>query len=664
MRKIRKLMAVICILSIFSFVTPAFAADNTNRVYFFNVAADGVAASDCILIKSGSHYGLIDSGHRSNSKIQDSNGMVYDVYEGQGLSCSRLYKNGKDIAYFMDRYLGVKHLDFIIGTHAHSDHIGGVPEIADYTMSNGRHLVDDKTVYFYKEYRHVNATNDDIAYSGGRSWHNQAFAYQAKTKMKNRNAKLLDLANGLVIGKNEFAPDTARVMNALNTSNLRAVQYFTGNASDYFDDYFEFKMGTLDIKLFNLYSHNTSRDDNVNSICALVSDGKLNFVSTGDINVQYYAEQKIAKAMASVMTGSKRADLYKAAHHGNAGSNAFETMQTLKPHYMVATRVNYLTGGKYWPSTLTPVYEYCRNTYGTSLYEVGASDHALVATFNGNNFAFNNLYYTTMNSASKCLGNGIGPQTYEATYYNFYGNNKDDDILTTYYYQNGHLTPWLNVRNRWYALSYEGARTRTLVKRSANLPNGSYVKGGKKIEGIYYAFDGNGALMYGNGWKKGGDNQWYYLVGDHACGGWKKIRGDWYLFNWSNGSMITGWGFTGGKAYYFNGDGTMVTGWRKIGNKWFYFDGSGALQKGGKKIRGEEYLFKYANGEMITGWYHSGNGNWYYYGGANDGAMRTGWQKINGYWYYFNGSGSMRTASIRWRGKTYYFYSNGVCRNP
>lgn len=46
-------------------------------------------------------------------------------------------------------------------------------------------------------------------------------------------------------------------------------------------------------------------------------------------------------------------------------------------------------------------------------------------------------------------------------------------------------------------------------------------------------------------------------------------------------------------------------------------------------------------------------------GDEGDGAMKTGWQKIDGKWYYFNSEGSMQTGWIKDKDKDYCLYSNG-----
>ena len=69
------------------------------RVHFIDVGQ-----ADCILIENGSGAVMIDAGKQDDSpKIE---------------------------AYLMER--GIKRLDYVIGTHAHNDHMGGMDEIIEY----------------------------------------------------------------------------------------------------------------------------------------------------------------------------------------------------------------------------------------------------------------------------------------------------------------------------------------------------------------------------------------------------------------------------------------------------------------------------------------------------------------------------------------------------
>ena len=161
--------------------------------------------ADSILIEQNGRYGLIDAS-RPYSKADD-------VVESAG-------KRGEDspdrsaqaVVNYLN-HLEVSHLDFILATHAHSDHIGGMPQIA-------YHFVDKNTIYLYKQYRE---TRED----------NEAYFNAAYNSMKTKGAQLIDLT----------------------------------------DEEYEFDFGDLHFELINTNIHKkeTKNGENQNSIGAIVT---------------------------------------------------------------------------------------------------------------------------------------------------------------------------------------------------------------------------------------------------------------------------------------------------------------------------------------------------------------------------------------------------------
>ena len=121
-----------------------------------------------------------------------------------------------------------------------------------------------------------------------------------------------------------------------------------------------------------------------------------------------------------------------------------------------------------------------------------------------------------------------------------------------------------------------------------------------------------------------------------------------------------GWEQRGGKWVYRKADGSLVTGWMKQGGKWFYLSESGVMQSGWLQDGGSWYYMS-GDGVMQTGWVNDG-GTTYYMSGS--GEMVTGWKQIGGKWYYFETSGVMVTGTRKIGSKTYKFNSSGVCLNP
>ena len=71
--------------------------------------------------------------------------------------------------------MGITHLDFVLATHAHTDHIGGMSQIA-------YHFVDKRTKFIYKKYR-KNKENNEVLFN---------YVYNS---MKKKGAQLIDVTN-------------------------------------------------------------------------------------------------------------------------------------------------------------------------------------------------------------------------------------------------------------------------------------------------------------------------------------------------------------------------------------------------------------------------------------------------------------------------------------
>lgn len=108
--------------------------------------------------------------------------------------------------------------------------------------------------------------------------------------------------------------------------------------------------------------------------------------------------------------------------------------------------------------------------------------------------------------------------------------------------------------------------------------------------------------------------------------------------------------------YLKDANGKVITGagWHKLGDKWYYTNNVGELFKDLKDINGSKYYLDPTNGVMRYSWQTISN-NKYYFGGANDGAMKKGWQKIGAAWYYLDpNTGILKDSWQTINGKTYY----------
>lgn len=177
----------------------------------------------------------------------------------------------------------------------------------------------------------------------------------------------------------------------------------------------------------------------------------------------------------------------------------------------------------------------------------------------------------------------------------------------------------------------------------------------------FYYLDGVPQIQR-TGWQMV-DGAWRYFEGDGSLAmGWRQVGSKNYYLRWSDGSMATGWHHEGDKHYYLQSDGSLYVGkgWTKFGNRWFYYaDASGAVKVGWLREKGKWYYLSPDDGAMATGWAKA-DGAWYYLDGS--GAMRTGWLKDKGKWYYLTGSGAMATGERVIGGVSYSFDDSGALR--
>ena len=98
------------------------SASSGNRIHFINTK--GASGSDAILLESNGHYALIDMGE--DYDFPDGTDSRYPYRMGISNLNSQVLE---DRLFRHLNRLGIKKFDFILGTHVHSDHIGGADEV-------------------------------------------------------------------------------------------------------------------------------------------------------------------------------------------------------------------------------------------------------------------------------------------------------------------------------------------------------------------------------------------------------------------------------------------------------------------------------------------------------------------------------------------------------
>ena len=550
------------------------------------------AGTDAIVLESNGRFGIVDSGE--DSDYPDGSDPRYPlrpgIVKGSGVEDAV-------VAYLKNLGVNSGNLEFYLGTHPHSDHIGSADEIIREFRPQRVYLAEYQDSFISDE---------------ARLWDNQYVYDRAIAAAKETGAILiqnLDPNAPVEPAPNpvEAQSDLTAVGDAPQADVLDAegvMERFGVDPTDQDDPYNSellpeegiavtrsvdpnlihehapdpsttgspfFTLGDMNIEIVNYgddYKFNPVPDANYFSWGVKVKAGGSTAFLAGDINNYDGDENRLSGMIGHV-------DLLKLAHHGLSGSNTPSYLTALSPTYAVQTG-----NSSNLPEYATKTLDRLGVRYFTAPEASANGYGAVVATF-----ARDGLHLNVMKDA--------------ATYHAF---NHDPRLV----------------------LYYQGLK--------------QAYQGWKKLGGSWYWF-ANSAAATQNSWIKQGGT-WYWLT--------------------DSGAMATGWAKAAdGKWYYFDGSGAMQTGWAKVGGTWYYLSGSGAMQTGWLSKGGSWYWLDPESGAMATGWEKASDGKWYYFEGS--GAMRSGgWMKQGGTWYYLNGSGAMHTGWLDLDGKRYYLGESGA----
>ena len=550
------------------------------------------AGTDAIVLESNGRFGIVDSGE--DSDYPDGSDPRYPlrpgIVKGSGVEDAV-------VAYLKNLGVNSGNLEFYLGTHPHSDHIGSADEIIREFRPQRVYLAEYQDSFISDE---------------ARLWDNQYVYDRAIAAAKETGAILiqnLDPNAPVEPAPNpvEAQSDLTAVGDAPQADVLDAegvMERFGVDPTDQDDPYNSellpeegiavtrsvdpnlihehapdpsttgspfFTLGDMNIEIVNYgddYKFNPVPDANYFSWGVKVKAGGSTAFLAGDINNYDGDEDRLSGMIGHV-------DLLKLAHHGLSGSNTPSYLTALSPTYAVQTG-----NSSNLPEYATKTLDRLGVRYFTAPEASANGYGAVVATF-----ARDGLHLNVMKDA--------------ATYHAF---NHDPRLV----------------------LYYQGLK--------------QAYQGWKKLGGSWYWF-ANSAAATQNSWIKQGGT-WYWLT--------------------DSGAMATGWAKAAdGKWCYFDGSGAMQTGWAKVGGAWYYLSGSGAMQTGWLSKGGSWYWLDPESGRMATGWAKASDGKWYYFEGS--GAMRSGgWMKQGGTWYYLNGSGAMHTGWLDLDGKRYYLGESGA----
>ena len=601
-------------------------AGSGNRIHFINTKAK--SGSDAILLESNGHYALIDMGE--DYDFPDGSDPRYPSRWGISM---RNYQVLEDrLIRHLDQ-IGVKKLDFIIGTHVHSDHIGGADEILN------RYQVGK---FYLKKY------SDDRITANWGLWDN-LFNYD----------------------------------NALRAAQKRGVTLIQNIT----DEDSHFKLGDMDIQLYNYKNEYDAdgnlkkvRDDNSNSIVSVVTVAGKRIYLGGDLDNAEGAEDKLGPVIGKV-------DMMKWNHHYDATiSNTINFLENLSPKMIIQTTggdINVASTREYLQKKNIQVLHAASQTQDATVFDISDKGFANVSNTFPDIPVVDEKWYQEDGYWKYRLSDGemaigwkeIGGATY---FFNGKGqmqagrwlhlnddwgeNAKGNDY---YLNQNGKMQTggWFKLDNSWYYIQSNGARRFSELseiggKKYLFAADGKMLTGHQVFNGKKMFFSESGVLQISgkpSTWQKI-DSAWYFYDEDGLkTVGKKNINGSTYYFN-QEGVMQTGWAFVDGHWNYFASSGAMKTGWIKDQDTWYYLDKDGIMLTGKQDINGVRYYLN-ASGAMQTGWKWLEN-HWYYY--ANSGAMKTGWIKDNEKWYYLNQDGIMQIGKQEINGTRYYLNTSGA----
>ncbi|MCG4743520.1 MBL fold metallo-hydrolase [Eggerthella lenta] len=594
------------------------------------------AGTDAIVLESNGRFGIVDSGE--DSDYPDGSDPRYPlrpgIVKGSGVEDAV-------VAYLKNLGVNSGNLEFYLGTHPHSDHIGSADEIIREFRPQRVYLAEYQDSFISDE---------------ARLWDNQYVYDRAIAAAKETGAILiqnLDPNAPVEPAPNpvEAQSDLTAVGDAPQADVLDAegvMERFGVDPTDQDDPYNSellpeegiavtrsvdpnlihehapdpsttgspfFTLGDMNIEIVNYgddYKFNPVPDANYFSWGVKVKAGGSTAFLAGDINNYDGDEDRLSGMIGHV-------DLLKLAHHGLSGSNTPSYLTALSPTYAVQTG-----NSSNLPEYATKTLDRLGVRYFTAPEASANGYGAVVATF-----ARDGLHLNVMEDA--------------ATYHAF---NHDPRLVLYYQGLKQAYQGWKKLGGSWYWFANSAAATQN-----------SWIKQG----GTWYWLTDSGAMA--TGWAKAADGKWYYFEGSGAMrsGGWMKQGSSWYYLSGS-GAMQTGWLSKGGSWYWLDPDsGAMATGWEKASDgKWYYFEGSGAMQSSRWLKQGTAWYYLSGSGAMQTGWLLTG-GAWYWMD-PESGMMATGWLENGGSWYYLDpSSGAMATGTAVIDGTRYIFDDSGAC---
>ena len=442
-----------------------------SRIHFI----DTNGGSDAILIESNGHFGLVDSSNPYGSTSSDK----YAKPANQSIRIVLDYL----------KKIGVSHLDFVIATHSHSDHIGGMVELASSIY------VNNKTTYYYKPYI---TTKEDTT----TDYNNSGYYTKAYNAMKKAGVILSDVTNKKV----------------------------------------GFDLGNFHIELYNTEKKTGLDRENRNSIVEYITyKGKYKTLLLGDF--ERPEEMVLANKYGHVV-------LLKIGHHGLKSATGFDFVDKLYPENIVITNSSipetFLPVGYYMQQRYNTKTYLSGSASGAVIANYTDSGYSI--SDNGSAQTFT-VAKTTRDWKYIQNGSKYAWTVYKSgkpVYSNWYKDSTGD-----WYYLNEagiYVTGWNELKwegnTNWYYFSDSGKMATGWQKINNYYyyfgTSGKMVTSWQQINGSWYYFNNNGRMV--TGWQRlnwqGSTNTYYFLSSGKMATGYQQINGNYYYF-YSGGSMAS-----------------------------------------------------------------------------------------------------------------------------
>ncbi|MBQ8944942.1 MAG: MBL fold metallo-hydrolase [Clostridia bacterium] len=247
--------------------------------------------SDAILLESDGHFAMVDSGEDTDNP-RNFPSLNLPGYEQEVLAYLKAHAADEN---------GKVHLDFVLGTHSHSDHIGGFDTIlADPDITVDR--------AYLKPYDSSKIKENEIT-----EWDNQEVYDQMVQALQARGVP--------IISKPDSKP---------------------------------FAFGNLTLTLINTVDPVTDKKvgENDQSLCLLIEKNGTRVFLAADLDNKSGDERRLAPQIGKI-------DLLKVGHHSYGGSSSSKFIATLSPAVCVITN-NFESVDR---KTLTRIERICQPSF-------------------------------------------------------------------------------------------------------------------------------------------------------------------------------------------------------------------------------------------------------------------------------------------------------------